>query len=553
MSYIINKSDGSFLIALDDGIINQTDTSLTLIGKNSSAWGEFINENFLHLLESFAGTEPPANPIEGQLWYDVTEGRLKVHDGNSFKVSGGTIVSPTVPVSLTQGDIWIDNAGKQIHFYDGENRILAGPIYTASQGVSGFVVEDIQDNYGVSHTIMKLYISQILIGIYSKDQFTPNSSIAGYTGDINIGFNVSNYPNTSYNVTATKALSLVAGDGSLKGADSFLKTTENSTTSGSITIQNSIPLILGPNQNIEIDVSVDRCNISSTISSQDFAINTLNINGIKSALFVNAQNENVGIYTSNPLATLDVNGNTIIRGNLTVEGNTTSINTTNIEIEDLLIELGKVSSPNNGTATGGGISIEGGLDGDKTWTWQSTTAAWTSSENIDLASGKSYYVNGFEVISQTALGSSITSAPGLNSIGALTTLQVSNLTFSSPASISYVSVDPLPGDIKLIPKGTGSVDVNNSKIKNLANPVAGTDAVNFQTLSETVRTKPLAFYADTTGLSDGLIGSSILDRVYPGDDFDDGTVCRIMCIDGATTTFKLYTMTNSLWSFTGNL
>ena len=151
------------------------------------------------------------------------------------------------------------------------------------------------------------------------------------------------------------------------------------------------------------------------------------------------------------------------------------------------------------------------------------------------------------------MGATVTSAPGLNSIGALTTLQVSNLSFTSPSTISYVSNDVLPGDIKLAPKGTGSVDVNNAKIKNVADPIAANDAVNYQTLYSVTRTKSVAFYADTTGLSDGLIGSSILDVVYPADDIDDGTVCRIMCIDSGVTTFKLYTMTNSLWSFTGNI
>ena len=65
-----------------------------------------------------------------------------------------------------------------------------------------------------------------------------------------------------------------------------------------------------------------------------------------------------------------------------------SISTTNIEIQDKLIELGKVSSPSNSTANGGGILLEGGTDGDKTLTWSSSSEAWDSTENINLGAGK---------------------------------------------------------------------------------------------------------------------------------------------------------------------
>ena len=81
MSYIINKSDGNTLATVADGQIDQLSSSLTLVGKNYSGFGEYINENFVKLLENFSSTTQPTAPISGQLWYDTTENKLKVYNG----------------------------------------------------------------------------------------------------------------------------------------------------------------------------------------------------------------------------------------------------------------------------------------------------------------------------------------------------------------------------------------------------------------------------------------------------------------------------------------
>ena len=70
MSYRINRTDGELLVDLTDGIIDNTTTNLTLIGKNYQGFGELVNENFVKLLENFASTTQPTNPMTGQLWYD---------------------------------------------------------------------------------------------------------------------------------------------------------------------------------------------------------------------------------------------------------------------------------------------------------------------------------------------------------------------------------------------------------------------------------------------------------------------------------------------------
>jgi hypothetical protein len=80
-----------------------------------------------------------------------------------------------------------------------------------------------------------------------------------------------------------------------------------------------------------------------------------------------------------------------VSGDLTVNGTTTNINTTNLVVEDKNIVIGDTVTPTDITADGGGITLKGTTD--KTFNWVDATDSWTSSEHINLASGKSLYLN----------------------------------------------------------------------------------------------------------------------------------------------------------------
>jgi hypothetical protein len=95
----------------------------------------------------------------------------------------------------------------------------------------------------------------------------------------------------------------------------------------------------------------------------------------------------------------NVTGNIVLTGNLTVNGTTTTVNSTTISVDDKNIELGSVATPSNTTADGGGITLKGATD--KTLNWVNSTAAWTSSEDFNLVSGKVYEINGSTVLSAT--------------------------------------------------------------------------------------------------------------------------------------------------------
>jgi hypothetical protein len=113
--------------------------------------------------------------------------------------------------------------------------------------------------------------------------------------------------------------------------------------------------------------------------------------------------------------------NLTLSGDLTVNGTTTTINSTTLSVDDKNIVLGDVAEPTDITADGGGITLKGTTD--KTFNWVDATDSWTSSEHINIASGKSYYVNGtlLKDFSETLTNKTLTT-PVISSISNTGTL-----------------------------------------------------------------------------------------------------------------------------------
>ena len=110
--------------------------------------------------------------------------------------------------------------------------------------------------------------------------------------------------------------------------------------------------------------------------------------------------------------------NLVVSGNLTVSGTTTTVSSTTVTVADKNLELAK-GAANDAAADGGGITLDSG-DGDKTWNWVNSTDAWTSSEHINIASSKAYYIDGTSVLNSTTLGSNIVNS-SLTSLGTIGT------------------------------------------------------------------------------------------------------------------------------------
>lgn len=352
MSYKLNKTNGTLLTELVDGQIDTTSCDLTLIGRNYVGFGEAFNENLIKLLENFAATAAPATPITGQLWYDTSEGRLKVYDGTTFK-SNGPIISNTRP-QMVAGDIWIDNAFNQLYFYDGTDTVLVGPVYTAAQGLSGFEVDTVRDRSSVDNTVVKLYVGGTLTAIIANNEFLPTvieQSRLGITGSVRKGINVIDQDNfrfygvaDSSNSLITDTLDPVTGLQIRKTASQFLPSDANGETTGALFIRNQSGLTVGRSGETRFFVSGDFTNIQNTIVDKGFRFRLLNQNSNEyDAITMLANNRRMGINMNLgqlPRANLEVNGDVIVSGNLTVEGNNTILETSTLTVDDYTIELG---------------------------------------------------------------------------------------------------------------------------------------------------------------------------------------------------------------------
>jgi len=96
---------------------------------------------------------------------------------------------------------------------------------------------------------------------------------------------------------------------------------------------------------------------------------------------------NNGTFTQSgtfSISDLSVSGNATVGGNLTVNGTTTTLDTVNLVVEDKNIGIGTTTTPSNTTADGGGLTIFGGSDGDKTLTWEKESTYFTFNNGIDI-------------------------------------------------------------------------------------------------------------------------------------------------------------------------
>ena len=531
MAYLITKSDGTTLTTVSDGQLDDLTTNLTLIGKNYSGFGEAFNENLIKLLENFASSSRPTRPIRGQIWFDVTELKLKVYNGTAFQPVSSATIAATQPTSLTPGDLWFDDTNKQLYFYDGVNTLLLGPSYGLSQGVSGIRVSTIVDSLNQNKVITSLYNNGTLIGIFSSNEteFTPKIPISGFSGTIIPGFNAGTIAGIKFNVTATNSEKL----------GGRLDTTYvRNDTSGVITGKLGVTLgvEIGDAQQVKLLETNGDLLLQNVAQNKFIKFSARRGSVQDDAMVIEPSSQTVKIYDGFLSSQTTVGGNLTVNGDLRVFGNTVSVDVATLRVENKQIELGTAADSSiltNEQADGGGIVLRSsGTGGDKEIYWSLSRDAWVSNQNFDLEAGKSFRINGVEVLTYNEgaatyeLTNAVTRATGINIFGVQAEFTIDNI-FVNNNRISSINAN---GDIELYPNGNGNVILNGTaRITDVGEPVGISDVTTKNYVDVQIKAKPLALTMD---ISDGRTNEQIaedLESIAPVAEYDNGTIVRILC------------------------
>jgi len=222
MAYTINLTDGTIFATVADGTIN-TASSVTLVGKNYAGYGEFLDENFIQMLENYSNTTAPTAPLTGQLWWDKGNTLLKIYNGTTFKTISVATASPSQPSSNVTGDLWYDTTNQQVKVYTGAAFLVVGPAYTSSTGTAGAIPETINDNTATPKYVTTIYANGVRVAVYSNNAtFTASGDAATLFPTVYKGMTMSNAVGTNIS-------------GNLVGGSNVVITTNGSNTVATFT------------------------------------------------------------------------------------------------------------------------------------------------------------------------------------------------------------------------------------------------------------------------------------------------------------------------------
>jgi len=190
MAYIINKFSGGQLVVLEDGTLD-TSTSLGLLGRNYTGYGEVQNENFVFLLENFANEDPPSRPLTGQAWYNTTIGSLNVYNGTAWAPVGSATTSNTAPPGF-DGALWYKDTTDQLFIFDSGFWKLIGPEALEGYDTTQVRARTILDTASVEHAVVEILVDGTTFAICADEAFTIDDSnlIAGFAS-LQVGTNFS--------------------------------------------------------------------------------------------------------------------------------------------------------------------------------------------------------------------------------------------------------------------------------------------------------------------------------------------------------------------------
>lgn len=216
MAYIINRFSGQQLVALQDGTLDTT-TSVGLVGRNYTGYGEIQNENFLFLLENFANVSPPPRPLDGQTWFDTVTKTLNIYNGDDWNAVGSAVVNVDPPANAL-GALWLNSTTNQLYTFNDGWRLI-GP-----EAVSGFdetklksaVLTDVDNR---EQPVLQLVVNGEVLAIVSSTAFTLGTNVPGF-------FNITKGITVSSNISEAGLATTIVGN--LQGNASTANTLQTS-------------------------------------------------------------------------------------------------------------------------------------------------------------------------------------------------------------------------------------------------------------------------------------------------------------------------------------
>lgn len=509
MAYTITRSDGSTITVSDNTV--DTTYSVQLVGKNRTNYGVPINENFIRLMQNFANTAAPANPLPGQTWWDTASGGvMKVYAGTTsgWKIISGITASATAPPSPTAGDAWFDTTTKQVKVWDGTQWVLIGPGNINESGLNGIVNEVYNGNY-----VAAVYASNIRVAIVSANSFSISPAITGFEViKRGINYNVALadiqtiYGNVVGNVAGFSG-NLTAGN--INAVSGILTVSGNATT-GNLNTQNGVF-----SGKVDVTGNVSAGNISATSGNLSGTLGVTGNATVGNLTATHGQfggninvvgNANASLVTA---TTLNVSGATTVN---TISATGAATFNSNVIVDNLTVNaITNLGNVGNVVITGGNSGFVLTTDGSGGLTWANLTAsAGTGNVTSGTANHIAFYASTGATVSGSGAnltwnGANLLTVLGtanvttLNASGNITAGNVSGIGVSVSGNITAGNINAVSGILTVsgnVTAGnistTGNTSSGNLAVTGVAQVTGNLSAGNLSTTSANVTANVVA-------------------------------------------------------------
>ena len=335
-----------------------------------------------------------ADPIlnEGEIGYNSTLTSFKIGDGESLwseldYYQAAADITPNEIGAIASTE---KNAADGVAILDANKNVVTA----LSVVFEGATANDFETLLTVTEPASDITLSlpnstDTLVGRATTDTLT-NKSISGSTNTIS---NIGNASLTNSAITING--SSVSLGGSISIGDITAVTAGTGLSGGG----SSGDVTLSIDTSVTADLTTAQTLTNKTLTSPSIGTSLVTASTSFDLLNATATTINFGgaatvISIGAVTGTTTINDDLVVTGDLTVNGTTTTINSQTLSIEDKNIILADANTSDVG-ADGGGITLKGATD--KTFTWVDATDAWTSSEHMNLLTGKSYKINGTSI------------------------------------------------------------------------------------------------------------------------------------------------------------